>query len=481
MHSNDGERPGAGSDHGGGAGSSRDSDRAAVYAAEDQVRRMLALADESDQRRVRFGDSTLVLPAERKFADLQSVQRYVNQISEYGPVRDAFGRIWPVTVRDRAGATRATYVSESGFGGVIAIPATHPDGRWAMCEMVVLHEFAHHVARGPGHGPEFREAYITLCSLVMSPEVGLLLRAAFAGETLGPTSEAAKPATVGDDTFRRIGALLAKAEGTDNEAEAEAYLAKAQQLATRYSVDLALARQHIADRTKAPEPVQVTTTIGEPGKRINKHLVSLYVGIARANDVRVNIAHNSTYVIAFGFDADIEVVNAVFATATAVMVEGANRHVRSKEWEGTTYFAGLGTYDVRVRPVTAAVARSAFYTGFRERLSVRLAQARAAEVERAQREEAARAEAERARGDHAPDATDDDSKAVVSVAIALRQKDKDVEDYYRRTSRAKGSWSGYRGSAGTASGSRDAGRKAADRMRLTPADGVGGKAGEIGG
>ena len=54
-------------------------------------------------------------------------------------------------------------------------------------------------------------------------------------------------------TIDRISALLAKAERTDNEAEADAYLMKAQQLATLASVDLAVARARIARR--APHQV----------------------------------------------------------------------------------------------------------------------------------------------------------------------------------------------------------------------------------
>ena len=61
----------------------------------------------------------------------------------------------------------------------------------------------------------------------------------------------------------RIAALLRQAEGTDNQHEAEAFMAAAQRLATATSIDLAVARAHSAERTKSQMPVQRTITIGK--------------------------------------------------------------------------------------------------------------------------------------------------------------------------------------------------------------------------
>ena len=69
---------------------------------------------------------------------------------------------------------------------IAAMPArviAVPDGRnrWAMREIVVLHELAHHVTRMhnggvAAHGPEFVSEFIDLMSAVMAPQVALAMR-----------------------------------------------------------------------------------------------------------------------------------------------------------------------------------------------------------------------------------------------------------------------------------------------------------------
>ena len=128
-------------------------------------------------------------------------------------------------------------------------------------------------------------------------------------------------------TLDRISALLAKAERTDNEAEADAYLMKAQQLATLASVDLAVARARIARREARQQPESRTTTIGEKGRRANPHLISLFVAIAHANDAQVDVASNSTYVIGYGMPADLDVVETIFGSLAVHMVHTSQAYV----------------------------------------------------------------------------------------------------------------------------------------------------------
>ena len=83
-----------------------------------------------------------------------------------------------------------------------------------------------------------------------------------------------------DKMLARIAALLRQAEGTDNTHEADAFMAAAQRLATATSIDLAVARSHASNRTKAQMPEQRTITIGNAGVRGLRTYVQLFTVIA---------------------------------------------------------------------------------------------------------------------------------------------------------------------------------------------------------
>ena len=257
-------------------------------------------------------------------------------------------------------------------------------------------------------------------------------------------------------TLDRIAALLAKAERTDNDAEAEAYLMKAQTLATLASVDLAVARARTAHREARHQPVARTTTIGEKGRRANPHLIALYVAIAQANDAKVDVAANSTYVIGYGLPEDLDVVAAMFASLAVHMVHASQGFVVARDWVGERYVAVVsGRRTTRVH--TAQTARAGFYRAYVARISERLGQAR--------QEAVARADA--AAAGPAPGA------AAGGASLVLKQKAVQVGDFHARTSSARGSWGGYSGGVRAASGSAaQAGRQAASRARLTVQHGL---------
>ena len=91
--------------------------------------------------------------------------------------------------------------------------------------------------------------------------------------------------------IERISALLIKAERTDNPHEADAYLMKAQALATMASIDIAAARARKLADEKPTSPVTRTVSIGDKGKRANTHLISLFVAIAH-NNFALRTNHN---------------------------------------------------------------------------------------------------------------------------------------------------------------------------------------------
>lgn len=150
---------------------SRDRQRSAVYAAEQLVRRLL---DRSAQfPTLQIAGSTITLPAEKKFGSVEAVQTYVDAVLALNWVRAAWpSASGPVRVRERAGDTMAHYRA-----GVIAVPTRTIGSSWAMRELVVLHELAHHlVPAGEAHGPAFVGVLVELVSEIISPEAGLLLR-----------------------------------------------------------------------------------------------------------------------------------------------------------------------------------------------------------------------------------------------------------------------------------------------------------------
>jgi len=157
----------------------RDTQRSRVYAAEGFVRTLFDRAAEHNSRAVDFFGASITLPPEARFASVESVQRYVEEVLRLPAVSGRWPGAGPVTVRARRAATAAHYETGSGAAGVIAVPQA---SGWALRELVVLHELAHHLndGAGPAHGPEFTDTLCTLAAAVMGPEAGHVLRVVYA-------------------------------------------------------------------------------------------------------------------------------------------------------------------------------------------------------------------------------------------------------------------------------------------------------------
>ena len=158
----------------------KDIQRSKVYDAEQLVRTMFDRAEERGLRMVQVMGSQITLPIERKFASLDSVQAYVDAILALGWV----AATWPgagrrIIVRARSGSGAAHYERDTA---TIAVPLHRGNRAWALRELVVLHELAHHFGDEdePQHGGAFVDRYITLVGEIVGSEAAFVLRAMMA-------------------------------------------------------------------------------------------------------------------------------------------------------------------------------------------------------------------------------------------------------------------------------------------------------------
>ncbi|WP_026917358.1 DUF2786 domain-containing protein [Gordonia shandongensis] len=266
-----------------------------------------------------------------------------------------------------------------------------------------------------------------------------------------------------DKLLTKIGGLLRQAEGTDNEHEAEAFMAAAQRLATAASIDLAVARAHDAAARAAAAPITRRIEIGAAGKRGLRTYVALFVQIAQANDVTCDVASNSTFVLAYGFAADIDACEALYTSLVVQMVAASDAYLKSGAYRGQTsrqvvtstrgFVRRRVVQEKQLAPITA---RLNFQSAFANRIGARLQEARDE-----QRREA------------------DSRDTTASTALALRDKEIEVRDYYRTASTARGTWRANRSSAGYSSAARAAGDRAGRRARLGADPEFGGPRGAI--
>ena len=131
--------------------------------------------------------------------------------------------------------------------------------------------------------------------------------------------------------------------------------------------------------------------------------------IASANDVKCDVASNSTFVYAYGFAEDIDASHALYASLVMQMVKASEAYIAS------------GAH----RPTPTITARLNFQLAFGARVGQRLSEAR----EQAQRE-ATRA------------------ASAPGTAIALRDKDIELKDFYRQASRGPRHLAGHQRDGG---------------------------------
>lgn len=189
--------------------------------------------------------------------------------------------------------------------------------------------------------------------------------------------------------LEKIAKLLNQAENAGTEAEAATFMAKAQQLATVHSIDLARARHATIDKQRTV-PVQRTIHIGEHGTRGLRTLVDLLLGIQRANDIECTISHNATRVFAVGFAEDLDVAEALFASLQVQQAKALDEFKRNGAWRDEKVWSDTSW---SYKPITWLTARLNFQEAFAYRIGSRLYEAKLNEeraAERAERERASR-------------------------------------------------------------------------------------------
>ena len=150
----------------------------AVYGAEHQ---WSAVLDRGGP--VNFHGSHFDVPLQKRFADIPSIQTYVEKVLALDPIREKYPNAGPVRVRQRNGQGKAHYEPSTA---TVAIPM---ENRAFGRESTVLHELAHHLSVSDGlpatpsgtrwHGVEFRDAMLLLVNVVLGEEAELLLRAGY--------------------------------------------------------------------------------------------------------------------------------------------------------------------------------------------------------------------------------------------------------------------------------------------------------------
>ena len=240
-------------------------------------------------------------------------------------------------------------------------------------------------------------------------------------------------------------------------------MAAAQRLATGSAIDLAMARAHNASAERRAAPTQRLITIGEFGKRGLRTYAQLFLAIAAANDVQCDIAQTSTVIYAYGFAADIDVCEALYASLLFQMVRDSDAYIRSGAYRSETTVRtvverrGLQRVSSQVRkPVAGVTARLNFQTAYAARIGARLAETKKETVRAAI------------------------AGSAAGTALVLRNKDIELKDYYSSNSKARGTWrGGSRATSGHSNHARQAGDRAARSARLGQLPEIGGPRGQL--
>lgn len=378
----------------------------AVYAAEDLWAKKEPLA------RTRFGDWNEVWPFYYTLTE---------RCREYD-VAD----VKPPAVKPRKGALKAHYDPATA---TVHIPPYDKGGVWALTTATAIHEFAHHLSPGAGHGPAFRAAMVD-CVTALGWDADLLTDC-YAQVGLTTTDKA-------DGITDKVGKLLTHADKAGTDEERRTYIEKAEGLAAEHSINLALIRKKQADAEDSGERDRPITgalfsLTALPSTTYRNLAVELGTAICQAHGARCTIRGKSSYMTFYGFSEDVYLTELMLTRVTPMMFEESERYLRSIEH--------------RQSGVATVSARITFCKNFAWEVGRRLADA----VKQTEKEMMALTDG-----------------TGTSTELALREKAVEVHDYVAHVFKkqgVKGSWSGSK-TSNWSSGAASAGRSAAQNANL---------------
>ena len=383
----------------------------AVYAAEDLWEAKEFLAG------VRFGNWNEVQPF------------YVTLAKRF---REAGRDVYPPTVRPRKGALKAHY--DTALQSVF-IPPYEIGGSWALTTATAIHEFAHHLSPGAGHGAEFRAAMVD-CLNVLGWDSELLLRC-YEGVGLTTSDKA-------DGITDKVNKLLIHADKAGTDEERRTYLEKAESMATEHSINLALVRKRQADKENdgnrdRPMTGKLYSFLALPNVTYRNLAVELGTEIAHAHGARCTIRGKSMYMTFYGFPEDVHITELLITRVTPMMFEESDRYIKSPQH--------------KLSGVHATSARITFCKSF------------ASEIGRRLQEAVARVTGERIAAEAATYV--EGETTITGTELALQGKELEVANYvayeFKRTG-VRGSWSGSKSQWSSEASS--AGRTSARRVNI---------------
>jgi len=255
-----------------------------------------------------------------------------------------------------------------------------------------------------------------------------------------------------DDKILAMLAIIESDTATDGEKENAT--SRIQHFATIHSIDLERLRTAKNNRSKAAEPITRQIEVGERGRQHkNRFGVDMALAVGRNNDLMCTIAHDRSYVVAHGFETDIEFADALFKSLMTQMVMACNTSLANGEHKV------IGVHGKTYRPN--------FYEAFIRRISSRLSDAKDKAIEDAKKQDeeiASRLTA--AVGTEI--ITDTDESASTGTDMVLATKKEKVNKFYDETTKgklARGSYRSY-GAGNKSYGAQDHGRTAANRASL---------------